>query len=63
MLIDDFLNEALSSSFGYKRRGGSDRVVGGTSVAGVARDVLDLQTCLRSSTVVRMENSGEVLQS
>jgi len=63
MLIDDFSNEALISSLGYKWRGVGDRVMGGISVAGVSRDVLDGQTCLRLSGDVRMENGGGFLQA
>ena len=63
MLIDDFSNEALISSLGYKWRGVSDRVMGGISVAGVSRDVLDGQTCLRLSGDVHMENGGGFLQA
>ena len=63
MLIDDFSNEALISSLGPKWRGVSDRVMGGISVAGVSRDVLAGQTCLRLSGDVRMENGGGFLQA
>ena len=58
MLIDDFSGEELFSPVGSKRRGVSDRVMGGISIAGVTRDVLDDQTCLRLAGDIRMENGG-----
>ena len=63
MLIDDFSGEELFSPVGSKRRGVSDRVMGGISIAGVTRDVLDDQTCLRLAGDIRTENGGGFIQA
>ena len=64
MLIDDFPGEKLfSTPLGSKRRGVSDRVMGGISIAGVTRDVEDGQTCLRLAGDVRKENGGGSIQA
>ena len=63
MLIDDFSGEELFSPVGSKRRGVRDRVMGGISIAGFARDVLDDQTCLRLTGDIRRENGGGFIQA
>ncbi|MBG04816.1 MAG: CIA30 family protein [Rhodospirillaceae bacterium] len=63
MLIDDFSGEELFSPLGSKWRGVSDRVMGGISIAGVTRDVVDGQTCLRLAGDVLTENGGGFIQA
>ena len=58
MLIDYFSGEELFSPVGSKWRGVSDPVMGGISITGVTRDVLDGQTCLRLAGDIRTENGG-----
>ena len=63
MLIDDFAASDLASRLGTRWRGVSDRVMGGISEAGVARDLVDGRACLRLTGDVRLENDGGFIQA
>lgn len=63
MLIDDFMDANLVSSFGPQWRGVSDQVMGGISEATASHDVIDGLSCLRLTGDVRLENDGGFIQA
>lgn len=63
LLIDDFAASDLTSRFGTRWRGVSDRVMGGISEASVARDRIEGRACLRLTGDVRLENEGGFIQA
>lgn len=63
MLVDDFAHPELTSKFGTRWRGVSDRVMGGISKVSVARDVIDGRQCLRLTGEVSLENNGGFVQA
>ena len=63
MVIDDFSDEGLSSKFGNRWRGVSDKVMGGVSESTVLHDVVDGHSCLRLTGDVCLENDGGFIQA